>query len=69
MMIKNLEEFIGKLSAVQTQNGKHKLVFIIMKEIEIPEDTINIHQLLALRGKRIGILNIDSIHKIRKITD
>ncbi|UCD13748.1 MAG: hypothetical protein JSW60_09370 [Thermoplasmatales archaeon] len=69
MIIKNHEEFIGNLSVVQTQDSKHKLKFIAMEEIEIPEDAIPIENIRALIGKKIGILHIDSKYKLRKIPD
>ncbi len=69
MIIKNNEEFVGKLSAVQAQDGKHKLTFIVMNEVEIPEGAISIHRLHALEGQRIGLIRIDSGYRTRKIPD
>jgi hypothetical protein len=67
--IKNNQEFVGRLSAFQTESGNHKLTFLISKEVEIPEDAVSIHTLHSLKGQRIGLHRIDSGYRTRKIPD
>jgi len=67
--MKNHEELIGRLSEVRTQDGRHKLKFLISKEVDIPEDAISIRELHSLKGKRIGVLYLDGVYRIRGISE
>jgi len=67
MELKNHNEIVGTLSRVEIENGHNKLIFSIMKEIEIPSGAVPIEKLRQLNGSRIGLLNCDGSYKIRKI--
>ena len=66
--MKNNCEIVGILSEVETGAERHKLIFTMMKAIEIPYKAIPVEKLKELEGQRIGILNIDGKYRIRKIS-
>ena len=61
-------EIVGLLSSIKNEKNKIKLVFTILKEIEIPQNTIPQEKIESLIGYRIGIFHADNnSYKIRKI--
>ncbi len=66
--MKNNCEIIGVLSAIETEENEHKLIFTMKKTIKISLYAISVKKLQKLLGQRIGILNIDGKYQIRKIS-
>ena len=60
-------EFVGFLSEIRAETQQIQLIFSILKEIEIPLDTISFDELHKLVGKRVGIVNVEDQFFIRKI--
>ena len=67
MKLKNLNEIIGTLHAVNSKGWSRILVFNICQEIEIPFDAIPDEQLQGLIGRRIGLFNNSGDYRIREI--
>ena len=68
MQVGNCQEVIGILSTVETGEDKHKLIFTVMKIIEIPCAAIPAEKLQELRGGRVGVLKIDGVYRFRRIS-
>ena len=68
MELKENSEIIGKLASVETEGDKHKLIFTIMKTIEVSRKAIPVEKLQELQGQRIGIFRIDERYKVWKIS-
>lgn len=67
MILKQNHEIVGTLSKVKFEENQIKLIFSILKEIELPEEAFSYEQLQDFLGKRIGIFNINGTYKIRHI--
>ena len=49
----------GNLSKVKYENSQIKLVLSLKKEIEILPTTIPLNRLSSLKGKKVGVFNVD----------
>jgi hypothetical protein len=58
-------EIVGVLSKVIADKQQVKLVFNLIKEIELPVDVVLVEKLQGLLGQCIGILNIDGEFFVR----
>jgi len=58
---------VGELSKISTETQHIRLIFTILKEIEVPLDVISVDELQKHIGKRVGILHIDGDFFIREI--
>ena len=67
MLLDPNHEIIGVLHAVQDGDNCCRLEFTCSKEIELPPTAIPQEKLIALVGKRIGVLNIDGQFFLREI--
>ena len=67
MKLKQNCEIIGILSKFEIEGSHLKLLFSMMKEIEVPIEEFTMEQLEKFLGKRIGILNISGSYKVRQI--
>jgi len=65
MELTNNMEIIGKLTSVETDRGKHKLIFTMKKTIEIPLNAISVKKLQELQGQKISFLNVDGEFRVR----
>lgn len=66
--MKHNSEIVGILSTIKTVVDKHKLIFTMMKIIEIPRSAIPTEKLQELRGARIGVSKIDGAYRFRRIS-
>jgi hypothetical protein len=69
MKLSKNSEIIGKLDSFQIDDNETKLIFTIKREISIPLDQISSQDLKLLKGKRIGIINLDGLYRVREIGD
>ena len=67
MKLEANNEIVGILSKVKVEENQIKLIFTILKEIELPEEAFSYEQIRSFLGKRIGIFNINGTYKIRHI--
>lgn len=67
MRLESDHEVVGTISEIKLEGNQVKLLFITMREIELPKDVFAYEQLKAVLGKRVGIFNIDGEFFIRKI--
>ena len=65
--LKKNNEIVGVLSKIKEEETKTKLVFSILKEVEIPADALSSDELREMQGRRIGVLNIEGKYHVRKI--
>jgi hypothetical protein len=71
MQVKSLEsghEIIGDLSEVVKLEDGIKLVFVINREILVPASVFSEKELKKYTGDRVGIIHIDGIYRIRRIS-
>ena len=60
-------EVVGVLSEVVSDSDDVTLVFSIFTEVAVPLDAVDVVQLKALVGRRIGVFRVGDSFKVRKI--
>ena len=67
MKLKSNHEIVGTLSDIISEKNQIKLIFTIMRVVELPIEAVSMEQLHGFLDKRIGIININGTYKIRYV--
>ena len=62
-------EIIGYLSKIVSEGQHVRMVFSIIREVEVPAEAVSCDELHSYIGKKIGIFNCNGCYKYRVITD
>ena len=69
MHLDNYIEITGTLTDFRYDELGLILTFMVKKEIRVPSNCISEEELYRLKGKRIGIANIDGRYHFRQLKD
>ncbi len=67
MKLEPNHEIVGTISNVHDENGYTKIIFSLLKEIELPKEAIPKEKLKSLIGKRAGIFNCGGDYRLRNV--
>lgn len=68
MQLKPYHEIVGIIEDIVYKDGFANVIFSIQTKVEFPESAIQKGEFNKFIGKRVGILNLNGIYKIRRIS-
>jgi hypothetical protein len=68
VQLKPYHEIVGTIEDIVYEDGFVNVIFSIQTKVEFPESAIQKGVFNKFIGKRVGILNLDGMYKIRRIS-